>query len=330
MRLFLLFSILLTATNSFAETKVLSYFIQNGNKWEWTFWNPADQENVIYTTLNDLPKNIIFCFDKKSVLYEQKDGIYENKWPEGRKEKLFTDTIPKTDNDGFWWIDKTTNRIRTTYLMEVNDSNRQEFQMLNSSNLLPDWGVEYICYVNELQEDGTWKNVAKKATKWEAGETPGYNVISDLYENAEGVNYSAACEWNMEKYDYFKKLTDKAKAKLRSEFHDSFDDNSSQIQYFPSKDLRNGIAIHTETGDTWHYMLPILFCKENCLSVRLVDDIELTSVTNQIGISFYNNFLLITEEYVCNCPYVYDRNTMKLIFHSRDAKNAAWIYFPKN
>jgi len=54
---------------------------------------------------------------------------------------------------------------------------------------VPNWGAAYVCSVLELQADGaTWRLLATRATKDDAGDTPGISVVSDLRNE---VGYSS-------------------------------------------------------------------------------------------------------------------------------------------
>ena len=64
---------------------------------------------------------------------------------------------------------------------------------------LPDWGIAYLCTVLEWRGDASgWRVLARRATKDDAGETPGIAVADDLRDelgrSSERLARSYTCE----------------------------------------------------------------------------------------------------------------------------------------
>ncbi len=316
-----------------AETLILSYFIKDNNQKKWILWNPQSDKSRTYGIYDNI-SNIIFDNDESRVIYERADGIYQDSWPNGNNEKLVLRDLPideiKKRGWGFWWLDKNTNKFMRAYLEEVNKSNQKEYDRLVAKYKFEfTWlGVLYICHLDELQKDGKWKNITKRPTNSEAGDTLGFRVI-DEYIDKKGKSYSSYLDectrlGAVNLKDKFDALGEKRKNKIYSVFNMKKEDvdDFSYIEYLPLKN-GNGIAVKIEFGDTPHYFAPIAFCEKNCKKVKLTKD--LNSGFDQINISFRKDYLLISKEYSGSDPYIYNVKKFSLIKNIPGAMNAVWL-----
>lgn len=318
-----------------AETLVLSYFIKNNNQTKWILWNPQSDKSRTYGIYDNI-SNIIFDNDESRVIYEKADGIYQDSWPNGNNEKVILRGLPldeiKKRGWGFWWIDKNTNKFMRAYLEEVNESNQKEYNRLVEKHNFgfTRLGVLYICHLDELQKDGKWKSVTKRPTNAEAGDTLGFLVI-DKFINVKGKSYRSYLDEStnlkmVHLKDKFKYLGEREKNNIYSVFNIKKEDinDVTCIEYLPLKN-EAGITVKIEWGDSPHYVEPIAFCEENCKKVKILDDLNID--LGQLGISFREDYLLISEEYSGSDPYIYNVEDLKLIKHIPGATGAIWLKY---
>ncbi len=318
-----------------AETLILSYFIKENNQTKWILWNPQSDKSRTYGIYDNI-SNIIFDNEKSRVIYEKADGIYQDSWPNGNNEKLILRDLPideiKKRGWGFWWIDKNTNKFMRAYLEEVNESNQKEYDRLVEKYKFEfTWlGVLYICHLDELQKDSKWKSVTKRPTNAEAGDTLGFLVI-DEFINVKGKSYTSYLDEStnlkaVHLKDKFKYLGEREKNNIYSIFNIKKEDinDFTYIEYLPLKN-EVGIAVKIEFGDSPHYVEPVVFCQENCKKVKIIDDLSID--LGQLGISFREDYLLISEEYSGYDPYIYNVGNFKLIKNIPGAIGAIWLKY---
>jgi len=317
-----------------AETLILSYFIKENNQTKWILWNPQSDKSRTFGIYDNI-SNIIFDNEKSRVIYEKADGVYQDSWPNGKSEKLIIRVLPideiKKRGWGFWWIDKNTNKFMRAYLEEVNESNQKEYDRLVEKYKFEfTCGVLYICHLDELQKDSKWKNVIKRPTNAEAGDTLGFLVI-DEFINVKGKSYTSYLDEStklkaVHLKDKFKYLGEKEKNNIYSTFNIKKEDinDFKYIEYLP---LKNdvGIAVKIEFGDSPHYVEPVVFCRENCRKVKIRDDLNIDP--GQLGISFREDYLLISEEYSGSDPYIYNAGNFQLIKNIPGATGAIWLKY---
>src|SRR5215467_7135527 len=193
----LIFAGLYTAKALAGETGAQLSFVQSRNgKTEWMIWSAATNRTDVFMELADTPSLVFWESKPGAVLFVSGKSIFQadlGQTPARRKQVA---ALPGGHGDvRTIWRDAASNRLRAVTMLEIAESDvldekgKVKYRLPDGRKIdgmtVPDWGAPFACSVLELQADGkTWKPLTTRATKDEAGDTPGISVVDDLRNEA--------------------------------------------------------------------------------------------------------------------------------------------------
>jgi hypothetical protein len=139
--------------------------------------------------LKETPFDLVINLNTDSILVIDEQGVYSKSFSRNGRLVKVGESLPFKSGQisfGQAWIDTKTSNLRATLsysLYDTLDVNYPKFLKLlhDSLDYLPDWGSDQIAYVFELY-NGKWRVLHEKATRGEACETPGLDVlISEIH-----------------------------------------------------------------------------------------------------------------------------------------------------
>jgi len=184
----------------------------------------------------------------------------------------------------------------------------------------PDWGVPYICSVLELQQDGGWRQIAVRATKDDAGETPGVSVVDDLRKengvSSDKLLESYTCKSAQCRNDVPAAFVELAAHKTN---HKLTDDD---LSLWRVGDGLHSILFGTIAGDQLHAVAPILIVGAEASAPTL--DLPLNT-SGQYGLGVNDRYLLAAEERSGAHPVVIDLRSGHLLLDTPNGAFATWM-----
>jgi hypothetical protein len=229
------------------------------------------------------------------------------------------------------WIDRPSRRLRVLEREEIStsaitrSSHGVPFYLTADGHRVPGltfppWGIPGVCIVLELRTAGHWSVAARRATKYGAGDTPGFDVV-DKFRHERGASQLSV----LESYTYvhqiiagrsFHSTPQKFAARLRAAGPYSVEDFS----YTSFEGVNCDLIFQVIEGDTVHASEPLFFAKEPNAELARV---KLSRSLDQIGFTQNGHLLLIAEEYSGDHPTVIDLRTGLLSIDS--GQSAVWI-----
>jgi len=312
---------------------LLSYIVKEsttgGERYIWKFWDPDTDKQAAFLDLPDKPKLVIWDAQNHLVYYAIGGHIFGATYPRTYALSTKITDLPPSDVPEMW-IERTTGRLRVIARDDVPGSGIIKkangnviFRLADGSAVaapphLPDWGTPAVLTVLELNAHGRWVRIARRATKYGAGDTPGSLEVKDFWheQGASQRNilmsytcaYGESCGRNLPK-SFFPAL------------HAAGNYTPADFNYFPASNGWRGIVFQTIEGDTVHQHTPVFtFSQKDPKLVRL----ESLPNDERVGLGRSGRYLLIAEEYTGDNPVVIDLKTGRVAF-SEAALSAVWI-----
>jgi hypothetical protein len=143
------------------------------------------------------------------------------------------------------------------------------------------WGSDALVFVDDLM-DREWKSVSARATKCEAGDTPGFRVVSEelqlpdqFIRLSDLLNASTcagqACASGLPKWDATEELRIAKKLGYQGSLADAGLDGAG---YLSIEEGHAGLLFRMTFGDTPHYTPPVYFCNERCQEMVALPALE--------------------------------------------------------
>jgi hypothetical protein len=188
----------------------------------------------------------------------------------------------------------------------------------------PDWGVPYICSVLELQQDGGgWRQIAVKATKDDAGLTPGVSVADNLRKengvSSERLLESYTCVTAPCRNEdapvptaFVELAAHKTKRKLTDD----------DLSLWRVGDGLHSILFGIVEGDQLHAAPPIFIVGAEASAPTL--ELPLND-SGQYGLGVNDRYLLVAEEGSGAHPIVIDLRSGHLLLNVPNGAFAMWM-----
>src|SRR5215813_6110254 len=331
----LIFAGLYTAGALAGETGAqLSFFQSRNGKTAWMIWSAAANRTDVFMEVADAPSLVLWESKPGAVLFVSGKSIFQagmEQTPASRKQVA---ALPEGHGDvRTIWRDAASSRLRVAAMLPIEESDVLDekgkimYRLPDGRKIAgmtePDWGSPYACSVLELQADGsTWKLLATRATKDEAGDTPGISVVSDLRKEAgyssELLQDSYTCGNGQCGNDVPKNLVALASRLAKRKLADD------EISIWrPGPGLRS-ILFGTIMGDALHAAPPVIILSPDEKSGQNLPLGDL----HQLSLGVAAGLLLVTDETNDGHPVVVDLKTGQVRFSAPDATSAVWIPTP--
>jgi hypothetical protein len=309
----------------------LSFFQTVGGKTQWMIWSALTNRTETFMTLPAAPSFVIWDAKPGTVLFVNGDGIFQARRADAAAESAKVAVLPRGRGEvRAIWRDKRNGLLRVATMQRIAKSDilkekgQLKYRLPDGTKIAgmaePDWGTPFACSVLELQADGvTWKLIATRATKDEAGDTPGLSVVDDLRSEAglssDRVAESYTCANHQCRNDVPKNLvalaSRLAKRKLAQD----------ELSLWRTGPGLRSILFGTIFGDELHMAPPVI----------ILSDDEKSGVSlpvgklDQLALGVEAGLLLVSEEGTGAHPVVVDLRTGQVRFNAPAATSAMWV-----
>lgn len=310
----------------------LSYFRSVPGATQWVLWSARDGgERVVLSAPTD-PRLVFWEADRRAALYVLAGEILRVRLDDAAPVPARVAPTPR-EADGELravWIERGTRRLRALAMRRVDDrdvvvrdgrvSYRAPDGGLVPAARLPDWGIAYLCTVLEWRGDASgWRVLARRATKDDAGETPGIAVADDLRDelgrSSERLARSYTCESGRCRNDVAPHLAAAASAAAGRRL------SNDDLSVWRAGPGLRPIVFGTVMGDTLHTTPPVLLASPDLRSATPIA----TGERSQIGLGVAGGLLLVADEWSGARPVVVDLRSGSIRLRVDDARGAVWV-----
>jgi hypothetical protein len=313
------------------ESALLSYVVPeksgSATHYHWIFRRPNSNREQFFVEVPEPPKLVFWATKERRVYYAIGSRIFAAAYPHAHALPSYVAEAP-SPNVAAIWIERSTGRLRVIVLKEISQSSitrkadgtliyRLDDGVRVPAPGLPDWGAPGVCTVFELGSGGTWTLVARRVTKFGAGDTPGLDVVSG-FRHERGVSQDSL----LTSYTcaYGQTCGRDLPAPTASALRGLVNYPATNFRYIPPADGLSGLVFRTIMGDTLHAETPVFSVSQGNRTLRQINLYH----RNQIGLARNGRYLLLADEYSGDNPVLLDLKTGDTVFSIR-ARAAVWV-----
>jgi hypothetical protein len=317
---------------SAGETAQLSFLQSRNSKTEWMVWSAATNRTDVFMELADAPSLVFWESKPGAVLFVGGKSIFQAEIAQTPAKRKQVAALPGGHGDvQVIWRDAASSRLRAAAMLEIaekdvlNEKGEIKYRLPDGRKIAGitdvDFGLPYACSVLELQADGkTWKLLATRATKGDAGDTPGMSVVDDLRNeagySADRLAKSYTCLNGACGNDVPKNLVALASRLAKRKPSDG---NGISV-WRPGPGLRS-VLFGTIFGDTAHAAPPVIILSPDEKSGQNLPLRDL----DQLSMGVAAGLLLVTDETNGGHPVVVDLKIGQVRFSAPEATSAVWV-----
>ncbi|MBP9682900.1 MAG: hypothetical protein KBD76_15985 [Bacteriovorax sp.] len=288
--------------------------------------------------------DLIFDYDNHRAFFAQKGKYWTVDLKKESTPKFLTESHPISSIEGQLsskiWIDQDSGNLNMAHLitkpLDLNPELEKSWIKKNFPKLAQSWvptkrpkddGGAVIA-VLELK-DNKWKELTIKqgSTDVYGGEFfPINQLTTKAKKNVETLNDLVM----MGNYHVLKEnpqFSKKASTWIKKTFPPDEETGQGSMDYI-SMGENDGFLVGKAIGDTYHWVMPIYYCKGE-LSKRCETHEELYLVkSNQIAVSTVPNYALISDEYKGTSAELFTKGSKKSISHFNTEAVVTWIRLP--
>ena len=308
----------------------LTFFKPRGTGTDWVFWNANKNLASTFHELPESPRLVFWEPQRKAVLFVVRDTIYRADPSEAPAKPSRIANVPGQHGTiRALWRDRNSRRLRVIAMEKVEPANvlmepagpryRLRDGTVIPGKAEPDWGTPFVCSVLELRDDGAWKLIAQRATKDEAGDTPGISVVDDLRNELGASNLrlleSYTCASGQCRNEVPAKLVSRAGAEAARTL------TEDDVSLWKLGRGKPAILFGTVMGDQLHMTPPVLLISaQGAILARVA-----VNNRQQLGLGVDRDLLLVADEATGDKPLVIDLRTGKTRFTAPDGSSATWL-----
>lgn len=293
---------------------------------------PAGAESLI-ARFTVKPLDVVWDMEKQMVYFVTQGGVFKKNYSNSSSLERVSDPLPQKENESFGeaWIDQKSGNFQISYSITSYESNpkfEKRFKELSSDSsvFIPDWGLDMIACISELKPTGKWVLVKERASRGEACDTPGLDVLRKDIKRKENTTSN---QFEMLRSSYYGKV-------ILDEMKDNRELDSIQIK----KIFKNKIPFKSIDEDDPYEVHQIVLLKDKSLLIPVYWEgspyfsspvfvydrrfnskkelKELRQYENKtshpyIGISMTHSYLIIRSLYDEEKPFIYSLETLVVL-----------------
>ena len=317
-------------SRSFGDPEpLLSYVTESYGHYQWVFWGASSHQKEVFLELPKAPEFVFWDTQEMRVYYAVESRIFSAAYPQRLAAPSNIAALPPGDVR-LMWVELASGRLRVVELEEIPDNaitkgiDATLTYRLHDGSSVPGsnfpWGSPGVCTVLELTRNGKWLPVARRATKFEAGETPGLDVVNEFRHERGASQNTLLMSYT---YAHGKLGGENLPKELISRLTKAGIHSVSDFTYAPGGNGLAGLVFPAVMGDTLHAETPLFIVSQTGQLRR----IKLRSRDDQIGLTRSSRYLLIANEYSGDDPTVIDLKTGTTLISER-ARSAVWVPSP--
>jgi hypothetical protein len=308
---------------------VLSVLEHKGDVFLWTLWQAGSGRRVAFLSAKMPPRHAFWTGDGSTVYYMLGDHIFKAPFRIAPALPVYVAVVPHDAGEtrGLW-VDKHSNRLRIAQVEAIRErdvvrSGRGVHYRMRDRTLVPArdepaWGLPAVVTVFELNGKGQWKLLTHRATKDEAGDTPGLSVIDSFrHENGystERLLQSYTCRSGICRND----VPAEVAARVSRETGRTL--TPEDLSTWRTGPGKRALVFATVMGDEVHIAPPMFLVGDGSGKMAPLP----TANRSQLGIGANGPFLLIEDEWSGKDPVVIDLNTGAVRFKTMGSE-AVWV-----
>jgi hypothetical protein len=305
---------------------ILSYIAEHDGHYRWIFWSASSRQKETFLELPEAPKLVFWDTQKMRVYYAIGSRILSAAYPQRHSAPSYIATLPPGDVQ-VMWVQRSSGRLRAVKVESAAASNNNDgtttYSLEDGTSVrgfdFPD-GIPGVCTVLELRRNGKWVPVVRRASVFEAGDTPGLGVVNDFRYERGASQDTLLMSYT---YAYGKMIGKDLRKTLISGLANAGISSPSDFPYVSEQSGAAELVFHTGEGDTVHAETPVFLVSRTDQLTRL----KLRDGYKQIGLGRSGRYLLIEDEYSGDNPTVIDLKTSKTLINER-AQSSVWVPFP--
>ncbi|MBJ7309722.1 hypothetical protein ACFOLJ_11005 [Rugamonas sp. CCM 8940] len=312
-----------------APAPTLSFFQSNGQGHHWMLWRTDQAQATLLLALPAQPRNVFWPAGETSVYYTLDGGIFRARLDRlpSQAERL-AGLPPDVGEIRALWRERGTRQMRVAAMLPVADGDvltpgRLRYRLADGQTIagmaVPAWGLPFVCTVLELGKDGkTWTVLARRATKDQAGGTPGLAVVDDMRHELgianERLLESYSCRAGQCRNDVPAKLFKLAGALAGRRL------DADEFSILQGGARRPAVIFATTTGDQLHMTPPVFVLGVDGRAAQ----VPAVAGRRQLGLAIRQTQLLLADEATGAGPVVVELATGELRFRA-DGWGATWV-----
>lgn len=295
---------------------------------------PGQKKDNVFLTIKNEPDLFKWTMDMKTLFYVSGDELFRVDWKWGAQPESML-TIPLegvTAHIKTTYIDKSTNRWRTAYVLEgfneddivtVKKEDGEEYYLMHGNDKITfkekyykDYGG--LAIMQEFILGHGWQIIAKRMTSCGAQSSPCLDIIEDLYDPVPMIS-SGDLRNNMRINN-----TLKVAERLEGTYQRG-------IIYMPSWSIINrGLKVKFSFGDSYHAITPLIYVdKDSNAETIIYNEDASCNDFEQLGFEEYNGYLLVGTEYQSKCACVIDMKDGTTVFVPPYESSVVWVELPE-
>jgi hypothetical protein len=309
----------------------LSYFQVEQGKTQWLVWSAAQNHTSAVADLSSVPALLFWDSHSGQVVFTSAEAVLQLNWREAHPQPQRVAGLPSGFGDlRALWRDEATRALRVIAMQRVRKADvlvehgKTRYRLADGTSIPalsdPDWGVPFICSVLQLQGDGaTWTPIARRATKDEAGETPGISVVDELRNDGGRSSGRLLASYTCAQVECRNDVPPRLVALASSSVNRKLTDDD--LSLWTTKPGGRSILFGTVAGDTLHITPPVLILTGSAGGAAS----QPLGQSPQLGLAIEADYLLVAEELTGSHPVVADLRTGAVRFSAPRGTLAMWV-----
>lgn len=327
-----------TGSNNQEEDSILTndyliYFQKNGKKYDCMKKVLPNGEESLIAQFTVKPLDVVWDLEQDLVYFITQGGVFKKNYLNSSKLECISDFLPQKKNESFGeaWMDQKSGNIHISYSITSYESNpkfEKRFKKLSSDSsvFLPDWGLDIIACISKLTPSGKWKLVKERASRGEACDTPGLEVLRKDINRKENTTSN---QFELLKSTYFGRLVldEKNKEKeldsvqIKKIFRNKIpyrtleEVNEYEVRQIPIT-MDQYLLVPIYWINSPYFSTPVFMYDEKTKEkkeLKEVNQFEKSDSDAFIGISVTEDYLLITTPFEENNPFLYSCKTLNIL-----------------
>lgn len=288
----------------------MSFFQSHGQGCNWLFWRADSNQIQLFLTASSAPRHVFWSVPESNAYYVLGNAIYRSRIDRIPAQPERVADLPSSFGAvQALWRERSTGRLRVATMQAVAESaivttkRGVRYRLADGSTIAaladPAWGLPFIASVLQLGDDRTsWQLIARRATKDQAGDTPGLSVTDDL-RHEDGVSNQRLLESYTCSAGICRNAVAAALARRASQAAKRALD-PDEVSIFPGDGKQPALLFGTVMGDEVHITGPVLFVPAGEKAIVALP----TEGRRQLGLGFAKSLVLLADEYTGATPIV--------------------------
>lgn len=311
----------------------LIYFQKNGKNYDCMKKVLPNGVESLIARFTVKPLDVVWDVEQKIVYFVTQGGVFKKNYLNSSSLECISDPLSQKENESFGeaWIDQKSGNIQISYSIVSYESNpkfEKRFKKLSSDSsvFLPDWGIDMIACISELGSNGKWKLVKEKASRGQACDTPGLDVLRNDINRKKNTTSN---QFELFKSTYYGRVV--LGANINEKELDSVQIKeifNNKVPYKTSDEVNEYVVRKIPISGEQFILVPIYWIGTPYFStpvfgyhqqtkekkeLKELRQFENSDSDAYIGISVVEDYVMFTTPYEENRPFIYSCKTLDIL-----------------